>query len=107
MELYIAGPMTGLPDYNYPAFNQAERDLRAAGIIPLNPTNGNASPDEDDPGLKWEDYLRLALAMVVKADGIAVLPGWEDSRGARLEVYVAEALGMPVRPVDEWLGGAA
>lgn len=107
MRLYIAGPMTGLPDFNYPTFNQAERELRAAGIVPLNPTNGNASPDEDDPGLTWEDYLRLALAMVIKADGIALLSGWEGSRGARLEVHVAEALGMPVRPLGEWLRGAA
>jgi hypothetical protein len=31
------------------------------------------------------------------------VPGWEKSKGATLEVAVANALGMPVQPVEEWI----
>lgn len=105
--LYIAGPMTGLPEFNYPAFNAAARDLRGRGYVALNPTLDRKSPAEDPPGMTWVDYMRAALVMVTKADGIALLPGWEQSRGARLEVDVARALGMQVRPVDFWLTAPA
>ena len=103
MKLYIAGPMTGLPDFNYPAFNAIEAALREVGYDVLNPTLGNETPDADPPGLTWADYLRRALHMVADADGIALLPDWEGSRGARLEFHVATALGMDARPVNYWL----
>ena len=107
MKLYIAGPMTGIEEYNYPAFNAAGAALEARGYDVLNPTRGKASPSEDPPGTSWADYMRLALVMVTQADGIALLSGWEHSRGARLEVDVARALGMQVRPVDLWPGRVA
>jgi hypothetical protein len=99
--LYIAGPMTGLPDLNYPAFNQAELELIAAGYTVLNPV---ASEEHNPTGTTqpWQWYMRHALAMVIRADGLALLPGWEGSRGATLEVHVAEALDLPVNGVAEW-----
>lgn len=101
-KVYIAGPMTGLPGYNYPAFNDAERDLRAAGLDTLNPVLGEAAPTPAD-AKPWGWYLRRALRMVLDADGVATLPGWKKSRGAVLEVHVARALGVPVMPVATWL----
>lgn len=47
--------------------------------------------------------LYIAGPMSMRVDGIAVLPGWECSRGARLEVDVAHALRLPVLPVDQWI----
>lgn len=105
--IYIAGPMTGLPDYNYPAFNQAAADLRAAGYTVLNPTLDRKSPNEDPPGMTWVDYLRAAIVMVAKADGIALLPGWENSKGARLELHIAGELGFTQASVQQWLEAAA
>ena len=102
MILYIAGPMTGLPNFNYTAFNTAARDLRALGYDVLNPTLDRESPAEDPDGLTWSDYMRDALEMVTRAEGIALLPDWGSSRGARLEVDVARALGMQVRRVADW-----
>ena len=102
--LYVAGPMTGIPEFNYPAFNAAADELRERGYTVFNPTLDRTSPTEDPPGMTWVDYMRAALAMVIKADGIALLPGWENSRGARLEVDVARALGMQVRRVEDWRG---
>lgn len=103
--LYIAGPMTGIRDYNYPAFNQAEKDLRAAGYDTLNPVT---SEEHNTTGTTqtWQWYMRHALAMVIEADGIALLSGWENSRGATLEVHVAQSLGLPVTDIAGWTAKA-
>ncbi|MDQ5860685.1 MAG: DUF4406 domain-containing protein [Actinomycetota bacterium] len=88
--------MSGLPDFNYPAFYDAESQLCAFGYDTLNPAR---NPEQDS----WEGYMREAIAQVVQADGIAFLPGSKDSRGARLELNLAEVLRMDVRPLHEWL----
>ena len=98
MKVYISGPMTGYPDFNYPAFHAAEQHLADLGHEPLNPAR---HPKQET----WADYLRLDLVDVLAADAVAVLPGWECSRGAVLEVHVAHALGMAVLPIERW--GAA
>ena len=95
MRVYISGPMTGYSDHNYPAFNAAEDALRLLGHEPLNPAR---HPAQDS----WVGYLRLDLADVLIADGVALLPGWEASRGAVLEVHVAHALGVPTLPIAAW-----
>ena len=46
--------------------------------------------------LTWEDYMRDDLTALLTCTHIVMLPGWEQSRGARLEKYVAEHLGMSV-----------
>lgn len=99
MRLYIAGPMTGLPEYNYPAFFAAADSLAAAGIDTINPARAEGREDCKS----WQDFMRLGLIDVAQSDGIAVLPGWLGSRGARLEVHVALAIDLPVKPLNEWL----
>ena len=94
--VYIAGPITGLPDFNYPAFHAAAVALAARGFIALSPTH-------DDTTLAWEHYMRRSIRMVTDADAICLLPGWQQSKGAQLEVTIAEALGLDIRPLDEWL----
>lgn len=97
--LYIAGPMSGLPDSNYPAFFEAEEKLRGAGYDRiLNPARTLCSS-----GSSWQEYMRAALAMVVQADGLAMLPGSHNSPGARLERTVADHLEIAVQPLEEWL----
>ena len=107
--LYVAGPMSGLPEFNYPAFNHAADELRDAGYSVLNPAD--TDPDDyphayDGPTPPWQWWMRQALALVIQADGIALLPGWDRSRGARLEVHVGDALDMPHHPVDYWIAYA-
>lgn len=99
--VYIAGPMSGLPDFNYPAFFKAADDLKAAGYEPINPARQR--PDVPHQGAKWIDYMRLSLRDIADADGIALLPAWEDSRGARIECWLGDELGFDVRPIGEWL----
>lgn len=95
--LYIAGPMTGIEDFNRPAFFAAEAQLRAAGFNVLNPARHQQS------GLSWADYMRIDLVDVLNADGLALLSGWQRSKGARLEVRVAMALETPVKLAELWI----
>jgi len=96
--LYLAGPMSGLPAYNSPAFDAAAVRLRAAGFEVLNPAE-NKAPE----GAEWVDWMRLAIGQLVRAGGVAILPGASGSRGARLEMKLAGDLGMKCRPVPAWL----
>ena len=99
MRLYIAGPMTGLPDFNYPAFFKAADELEAAGYETINPARA-----EGREGLSiWLDFMRASLRDIADCDGIATLDGWQDSRGARLEARLAWDLDLPCRPASEWL----
>ena len=105
MKLYIAGPMTGLPEFNYPAFDAAEVRLRDKGFEVLNPTS--AEVHNPTPGVPqaWDWYMRHALRLVLEADGVAQLRGWGESKGATLETAVARSLGLVVLPLEDWLGG--
>lgn len=78
--IYIAGPMTGLPDFNYPAFHAEAARLRALGFHVESPAE-NAAP----PCGSWAGYMRLAIAQLVTCDAICLLPGWSASRGACIE----------------------
>jgi hypothetical protein len=97
--LYVAGPITGLPDKNLYAFTQATEDLIRAGYTVYNPRNLE-SIAPPDAAYAW--FLRMALKMMLEADGVALLPGWESSQGARLEQYVALSCALPVRPLTTW-----
>jgi hypothetical protein len=93
MRYYLAGPMSGYPDHNYPAFHAAAAAMRSIGLQVVNPA------ELDDPGTwpgswPWHVYLRRDLGLLVTCEGIVLLPGWQRSRGARLERYVAMSLGM-------------
>lgn len=96
--VYISGPMTGLPDLNYSAFFRAENMLRHAKFEPINPARRPA-----DGKTSWLDFMRAALRDLADADGVATLEGWQDSRGARLEVEIARSLELPVWTISEWL----
>jgi hypothetical protein len=98
MLIYVAGPMTGLPDFNYPAFRAAAAQLRALGYDVEDPsTNENPTPGD------YHGWLRAGLAQLIRCDGVALLDGWEASGGARLEVNVGATLGMRVAPLAEWV----
>jgi hypothetical protein len=92
MRVYIAGPMTGMPEYNHPAFFAAEDQLRSMGYSPINPARQFSRGVE----LPYEVYLRTAIQMVIISDAICLLPGWRRSKGAQLERHIADALGMEV-----------
>lgn len=94
--VYIAGPMTGLPDFNYPAFNRAADALRAKGYHVENPADNPVPPCGT-----WKGYMLLAIAQLITCDTVALLPGWSDSKGAKVEHQLALDLDLDV--LDPWL----
>lgn len=91
--------MSNLPEFNYPAFNDAAAKLRAAGLVVANPAEQFAGATD----LPYGTYIREAVRALVHCTEVVVLPGWENSRGARLEVDVARAIGMPVTTLADKL----
>lgn len=108
LKVYLAGPMTGLPQFNFPAFDAASERLRQAGYEVVSPAElddpetrkaalasatgapGTGSHD----GQTWGDFLARDVKLLAD-DGIEaafVLPGWHKSRGARLETFILRAL---------------
>jgi len=79
-------------------FNYAEQMLTEAGFEVLNPARHGSDPEKT-----WQDYMRLSLLDIAKADGVALLPGWEKSDGARVEVTLAHGIHLPVARYDQWI----
>lgn len=101
LKVYLAGPMTGIPDLNFPEFNRVTAALRAAGHIVVNPVEVNG-----DPNAAWTDCMRADIRELVTCQAIALLPGWQASKGAKLEFKIATALAMPAFDAHELAGDA-
>jgi hypothetical protein len=97
MKVYISGPMRGLPGCNYPTFNEVEEALAFKGLpdddASLSITNPARNFD-GNPDLDYETYMQVDLMQVMQSDTLVLLPGWTSSEGARLEVAVAQAIGL-------------
>lgn len=87
---YISGPITGKLLLNRPAFTRAAQRLAAKGFAVVNPFDVIQDPES------WEAAMRADLKAMLDCSHIAMLPGWRDSRGARLEYHVACELGFEV-----------
>jgi hypothetical protein len=98
--VYIAGPMSNYEDYNFPAFHEAERQLMAEGYKVLSPARNFGG----DQSLPYETYLAEAIRNVLDADWLYCLPGWRQSKGARLEAHIASVLGKNVMEHNESFG---
>lgn len=110
MKIYLAGPMTGYPNLNFPAFDHFAGKLRAAGYTVFSP----AEKDRERDGVDWGQVVpsgdRAALVkagfnprvaildaltwIAKEADVIALMPGWEKSKGAQAEYALAVFLGL-------------
>lgn len=115
--LYVAGPMTGIPQFNFPAFDAMTERLRALGYTVHSPaemddpdTRAAAMASEDGApgsgsanGETWGDFLARDVKLLADngIEGVVCLPGWEHSRGARLETFVAYLVGLPIMRLDE------
>lgn len=84
--VYIAGPMSGLPDFNRESFWIMEHCLKMRGCRVLSP----ARYEKLDLPYCW--YMRMGLNMVISADTVVMLNGWSNSKGANIEHRVATAI---------------
>ena len=89
-KVYISGPMTGMKNHNREAFVEAERYLKNIGFSVFNPSN---NPTSDK--FTWEMYMKWDLKNMLDCDLIFMLDGWENSRGAKLEKYLADEMKIP------------
>lgn len=120
IHVYVAGPMRGIPGFNFPAFNDAAARLRKAGFVVFNPAERDiahgftgegmtGNEDLNDGNIRFD--LRQALNddlswIAQHADIICLLPGWEKSAGARAEMSLAAALGLQAGYVEDVENGA-
>lgn len=89
--IYISGKMTGVENNNYPAFFEAERLLKSLGYDTFNPANINGESDWN-----WQDYMKECIKLIPDCTHIYLLKGWETSRGASMELFIANTLGLEV-----------
>lgn len=114
MNIYLAGPMRGIPAYNHPAFDAAAALLRAEGHTVFSPAEHDRDlfPEFDWPNMTGDmtvdgfsapnmrEVIRNDLVWIANnADAIALLPGWERSRGVKVERALADFLGLYVREI--------
>lgn len=110
MNIYLSGPMRGYKDFNFPAFDKAAAELREEGHEVFNPAEKDR--EHDPVGKTWKSKdgdivkaeskgfdrrvaIRADLDYIIDhADAIALLPGWEASKGANAELWLARFLDL-------------
>lgn len=113
MRVGLIGPMSGLPDDNYPAFHDATGALRRAGYSVYSPAEIPRTPEDREMSLRMgADYrktpeyaalLERTTERLLGCDVAATLPDWATSGGAIREVNAMEGAGIRVEPVEHWL----
>ena len=86
--IYISGPISGLKDNNKQSFIDAKDKLLILGYEVKSPF------DITDSEMSYEEYMRFDIRALTFCDCIYMLNGWQDSKGARLEKLIAEAIGL-------------
>jgi len=102
MNIYLAGPMRGIPEFNFPVFNKAAARLRELGHTVFNPAEkGDEALLETDPELQDNLSFRRKVFKIDTAyicdyaDALMMLDGWKQSKGALAEYALAAAIGIP------------
>lgn len=107
-KIYIAGPMTGLPNYNFDAFDRAAKILKARGLEPMNPADNGRQwliehAHREPNASEYQDLLNAGRKMIRECSKIYLLQGWEKSKGALSELSYALILGLkPELEIAEW-----
>ena len=108
--IYVAGPMRGYDDGNFPAFDRQTKQLTHQGWVVINPAEKGreqGSPPNGhktfDPSVDYDDqeFMRIALerdmvSICRECTAIYMISGWENSRGAKSEWHCAKALGLDI-----------
>ncbi len=97
MKVYLSGPMTGIDNYNRQTFNAACDMLRSTGYEVYNPAELN---EQNTFPFTWNSCIKKCIVELINCDMIVLLPGWMSSKGARLEVYIAQELGIEQASFD-------
>lgn len=96
--IYIAGPVTGYEDDNRPAFEEARGRIQELYGLSV------AIPHDFVPvGFSWPEAMRICIRRLTTASALVYLPDSQVSRGAKLEMKIARALGIPVYSLEQYL----
>jgi hypothetical protein len=107
--IYLSGPVSGRSEREYSLhfYKVADEIYRRAGIEGLAIETFNPVPHcrvYVEPGAPWHECMRICVSQLARCDGIALLQGWESSRGARLELELADTLKIPVVYIEPPFG---
>jgi nucleoside 2-deoxyribosyltransferase len=91
MRLYISGRITVNPNYKE-EFDNAEKWLKERDITPINPCKVNAICET----LSYEEFMKIDYALIDLCDGLFMLKGWQESKGALSEMCYAKSLGKKI-----------
>jgi hypothetical protein len=99
--IYLSGPISGRDEKEYTLhfYKVADEIFRRIGLEGLGIDTFNPVPCGKEcvgSGAAWHEYMRYSISRLARCDGIALLRGWEASRGARLELDLADKLKIPV-----------
>lgn len=119
---YLAGPMSGVPQFNIPKFDTVSAKLRAEGFTIISPAeldsplmraralqseDGDLHKLEKDTKETWGEVLARDIKLVADGiDGIIFMEDWQKSRGARLEAFVGLLTGKKFAVWQTYTGDA-
>lgn len=93
--LYLAGPITGNLDFRND-FAAAKLEVAQLGYVPISPLEVCMDAGLVEGQHSWKEFMQHDIRALIVCDGVYMLRGWEDSRGARIEQFLANALDLLV-----------
>lgn len=105
MRIYLSGPMTGIKDFNFPAFDDAAQILREQGNTVISPADISRERGFHEASVLTQNELRelfsADLEALCKCDHVVLLAGWKQSKGVMVELHLASYLGIGFTELDE------
>lgn len=97
MRIYLSGKITGLDKEVYSRqFERAESFYKTGGFDVINPVKIGEEILKQNPSATWEDFMQKDLEALKTCTHIALLEGWEESKGAKMEKAEAEKMGLEI-----------
>lgn len=96
--VYLSGPITGLPNGNKEAFQAYEDRFVNMQFEVVNPHKLHT--EEQEKTFEWSDFMKSDIKALLDCQVVAMMPGWEKSKGANIEIYIARNLNIPVINAD-------
>ena len=101
---YIAGPMTGIEGHNFKRFDEFTLELRKQGYDVVSPAEIARELPGEPGDLPYQDYVRADLKRLLECTDLVLMPGWRASRGALMELSIADFLKCRVWTINNRFG---
>jgi nucleoside 2-deoxyribosyltransferase len=105
MKVYLAGPMRGYPEFNFPAFDAYRDALIKKGYEVISPADldrkAGFDPSDVVTGELQREMITRDVQAICTCDALVLMPGWESSTGVKVEKALAEFLNLEVFKINE------